>query len=198
MVLVLIVTHVAQFLERFLYFIFRISTFFFTNYSRMNSIYGTAFIVIENLIRNMWHDSRIIMNTPEIRCRSCKAGSCSEDQCYILIRVLLFDQLRINCGFYKKHLRIGWSLLETTTDGLVTECKYLMRSSLLAQIGSKGCGNFNDDVLERSYDMDHSMWTSIRLESISAEMYKDIKNRSVFQRSHNDLDEVVRSLISNL
>lgn len=205
LVVLLVLNEFAQVLERSVCLCFHIFTFFFFNYSRMNSIYGTAMNIVESVLGKLWHDSTIVLTTPQNLCRSCKAGSCREGSCYILTRGILLDQARINCACFKKHVTKRLDLARErdacktmfVQSGLITECKYLWRPSLIAHITSAGCGVYDDSVLERYYDMDRSMWASVRLESVSQKQYDDMHNCPSFQRSRNDLDEVVRVPMSN-
>lgn len=73
------------------------------------------------------------------------------------------------------------------TDRVIA-CRFLFRHSLLRSIFEDGCGVFNDTVLQRSYDMQQSMWTSVRLET-SADSVS--QSRASFRLGRDNLDETV-------
>lgn len=191
---VLVLNEICQLTERFVYFLFFVSTLGFFNFSRMNSLYGTSFTIVESLLGNIWHDSTIVLTAPKRLCTSCKAGGCTEGTCYKFVKGILIDKIIFNCSCYKKHLSDRLELAREQ-DGCNTmfhqsneimECKYLWRRSRLELLSREKCGMFNDDVLSRYYDMDRSMWSSVKLITSI-----DQKKLATFEFGRDRLDETV-------
>lgn len=161
----------------------------------MNSLYATFMMLVEGAIGRTWHDSVIRLTTPKKHCTLCKAGACRQNMCYSFVKGLLYDELHVNCECFKKHLsdrmelskeKDGCKTCFEQTDR-VTEGKYLWRPSALERYYYDGCGVFDDDVMERHYDMERSMWVSVRLETDDTPAFK----MANFRISRQGLDEVV-------
>lgn len=199
--IVLLINEIWRIVEQSAYILLYICTFGIFNFTRMNSVYATFFHSVEPLFGKIWHDSTIRLVTPKSPCTLCKSKGCKEGMCYKFRSRWLFDELHISCECFKRHISNRMELSRERDDcktcfeqsDRVTQGKYLWRSSSLQKYAQNGCGIFDDDVIERHYDMERSMWVSVRLETHDRDKF----SLPEVQFGRNNLDEMITVPISS-
>lgn len=148
-----------------------------SNFTSIGVLYNTAMRFTESCNGLLWHDSNIILAPPRMLCDNCPHVCCKKGSCYTIdVSHPLFHTLNISCECFKLHVQRrmelsrehdGCKMLFEQTDR-ITQAKLPCRGTSVKTYYDDGCGVFDDTVIERHYDMDISMWTTVTLKTESS------------------------------